>query len=165
MGKDNQAILPYNIEFWVVDMKVRGYSDRYILDHSPFNKDIISRILERYRYGMYSEFAKKVEALIDKRKLKRALEWIALGKPKQEQIIKYDPRALNYLRLMCECLARFGIVSPALISRTIEVEELESGPGSYLLKHPECYLNEARAMIEGKNWKGKNRCVKLPRDD
>jgi hypothetical protein len=27
-----------------------------------------------------------------------------------------------------------------------------------------CYRNEARAMIEGKNWQEKNRCVKLPGD-
>jgi len=28
----------------------------------------------------------------------------------------------------------------------------------------ECYLKEARAILEGKHWKGKNRCVKLTRD-
>jgi hypothetical protein len=28
-----------------------------------------------------------------------------------------------------------------------------------------CYLKEARAMLEGKHWQGKNKCVKLPGDE
>jgi hypothetical protein len=28
----------------------------------------------------------------------------------------------------------------------------------------ECYLREAKAILEGKHWQGKNRCVKLPGD-
>jgi|GEM_PF-2125269 len=40
-----------------------------------------------------------------------------------------------------------------------------SSPGDYLLQHPDCYLEEARAMLMGKHWEGKNRCVKLPGDD
>lgn len=28
-----------------------------------------------------------------------------------------------------------------------------------------CYLKEARAMLHGKHWKGKNRCVKLKGDE
>lgn len=28
-----------------------------------------------------------------------------------------------------------------------------------------CYIKEARAMLAGKHWEGKNRCVKLPGDE
>ena len=28
-----------------------------------------------------------------------------------------------------------------------------------------CYHKEARAILEGKHWQGKNRCVKLPGDE
>lgn len=37
--------------------------------------------------------------------------------------------------------------------------------GSFYKEHSKCYLKEARAMIRGKHWEGKNRCVKLPCDD
>lgn len=32
-------------------------------------------------------------------------------------------------------------------------------------KKRSCYVKEARAMLEGKNWRGKNRCVKLLGDE
>lgn len=32
------------------------------------------------------------------------------------------------------------------------------------IPHAECYLKEARAMLKGKNWQGKNRCIKLAGD-
>jgi hypothetical protein len=28
-----------------------------------------------------------------------------------------------------------------------------------------CYMKEARAILEGKHWQGKNRCVKLVGDE
>jgi hypothetical protein len=37
--------------------------------------------------------------------------------------------------------------------------------GSFYEQHKKCYRKEARAMLEGKHWQGKNRCVKLPGDD
>jgi len=34
----------------------------------------------------------------------------------------------------------------------------------HFMQHEECYLKEAKAMIRGKHWEGKNRCVKLEGD-
>ena len=31
-------------------------------------------------------------------------------------------------------------------------------------EYRKCYMKEARAMLQGKNWKGKNKCVKLPEE-
>jgi hypothetical protein len=37
-------------------------------------------------------------------------------------------------------------------------------PGSFFQLYKECYRKEARAMLVGKHWQGKNRCVTLPGD-
>ena len=34
-----------------------------------------------------------------------------------------------------------------------------------LIPNFDCYRKEARAILEGKHWEGKNRCVKLPGDE
>lgn len=50
-------------------------------------------------------------------------------------------------------------------------DEIEVSISQKSKKHPEiikiksCYLKEARAMLQGKHWQGKNRCVKLPGDE
>ena len=33
--------------------------------------------------------------------------------------------------------------------------------GQFLKDHKDCYLIEAKAILENKHWKGKNKCVKL----
>jgi hypothetical protein len=38
-------------------------------------------------------------------------------------------------------------------------------PETFWAEHKKCYLKEARAILEGKHWEGKNRCVKLKGDD
>ena len=158
------TVLPYHIEFYIIKMKVKGYTDRHILAYTKqFNPEIVSCILERYRLGRYSEFAKKAEELIEKRREHDLVLWYSLGKQTQT-LPKYDEDVTNYFFMMEACLSRFGMLSMALVKRVIDLEELNNGPGSYLLKHPTCYLNEARAMLEGKNCEGKNRCVKLPGD-
>jgi hypothetical protein len=63
------------------------------------------------------------------------------------------------------CLERFHYISPALLRKTISDPPTEAVPGAFLIKHPDCYLKEARAIIRGKHWEGKNRCVKLPGDE
>lgn len=40
-----------------------------------------------------------------------------------------------------------------------------SEPGRFYELYRDCYLREAKAMIQGKHWEGKNRCVKLPGDE
>jgi len=32
------------------------------------------------------------------------------------------------------------------------------------IEYRKCYMKEARAMLQGKNWKGKNKCVELPEE-
>jgi hypothetical protein len=64
----------------------------------------------------------------------------------------------------------FGIIQkPEKIKRVIpkteKFEKMIPENGSFFDAHKDCYLKEARAMFEYKNWKGKNRCVKLAGDD
>lgn len=50
--------------------------------------------------------------------------------------------------------------------KTYELPKTPIAPnGAFFEEHKDCYLKEARAMIEGKHWEGKNRCVKLPGDE
>lgn len=37
-------------------------------------------------------------------------------------------------------------------------------PGLFFDLYRECYLKEAKAMLEGKHWEGKNKCIKLKGD-
>jgi len=38
-------------------------------------------------------------------------------------------------------------------------------PKRFFEEHKKCYQKEARTILEGKHWEGKNRCVKLSGDD
>jgi len=57
----------------------------------------------------------------------------------------------------------FQIVRGAIPER-MAINLIRNGAKRYL-DHPACYLQEAKAMLEGKHWQGKNKCVKLPGDD
>ena len=49
--------------------------------------------------------------------------------------------------------------------RTYKALSVSSAPvGSFFEAHSDCYLAEAKAIIQGKHWEGKNKCVKLPGD-
>jgi hypothetical protein len=52
------------------------------------------------------------------------------------------------------------------IYRPRAYEPINSLPGHLFwnVEHASCYLKEAKAMLQGKNWAGHNKCIKLVGD-
>jgi len=80
--------------------------------------------------------------------------WVGEGESKRQKIkVKYA----------CK------IKIPPSPRKRREIEVIDSPPiappGAFYELYTDCYLREAKAMIEGKHWEGKNRCVKLPGDE
>lgn len=79
----------------------------------------------------------------------------------------YDPLPHSF----CLMLANRRLLSPnkvrgfrtnrRLVKRRVPRTE---DPVEFFEKHADCYLAEAKAILEGKHWEGKNKCVKLADD-
>lgn len=84
-----------------------------------------------------------------------------------------EDAAYFYFHTMEQSLKRFKHVTSVLvekilkeeIERAAEFEKYKDDPQAFFKAHKNCYIKEAQAMVDGKNWRNKNKCVKLPGDD
>lgn len=161
-----------NFSLWVEEKVMKelklGTPIEDIARKLSFEQSVVTCIVGRVRRGMYrswlkickeeeeeeNEISTSPHTSDDIRRHRAA--YIQLQKDRQVG------RLFDYFGLMERSVSRFHHTTPMLVAKIINEDK---DPILHYMVHRECYLKEAQAMIEGKNWKGKNRCVKLEGDD
>ncbi len=178
--------------YWVTEFILREIANDTPVEHIHrklgFDQEVVTCIVDRYNRGMYLRWISTLKKDNDEKIRKSLEERTRAGWFKRKYLNEKEERLWDYWSKMSRSLTRFRHLSPKLVEKIIQEDiknqadllkkyypdqedykivrkGLVSKPGSFLEEHEECYLKEAKAMLENKNWQGKNRCVKLIGDD